>query len=429
MKVIAIDPGVQSAYANALRVPGFRMLWFGQVCSQFAFSTLIFVLGLRVYQSTNSNAAVSILFLFQSLPAIFFGLIAGTLVDRLDKRRVLIFCDILRGCFALGLLFNSHQMVFVYILTFLNSIVTQLYVPAEAPLIPKLVPKPLLVTANSMFSFTFYSSLAIGSVLAGPLLRWFGTQGIFFLIASLFFLASLFSSRISGQSKNTVGIRYLTHLALGYLISRVWQRLKDGVGYVMETRSLFDSIILLTGTQIIFAFLGSLGPGFADEVLHVDVRDASLLLIGPTVLGILCGAVWIGSKGYKYSSRRLIQIGVLSTGFLLMMIALGTQIANVSFWSINSFNMVAVVVFLLFLLGISNSLLDVPANAMIQQEAKGAMRGRVYGILGAFVGGIGLLPVITGGFLADAIGVEKVIFILGLLITTYGFGRLRYNKK
>ena len=418
------------AYADVFAHRAFRYLWFAQICSQFAVSTLLFALGLRIYQSTGSNTAVSALFLAYSIPAVLFGLVAGTLVDRLDKRRVLIACDVIRGLFVIGLAFTSHNVLVVYILTFVNSIITQLYVPSEAPLIPRLVSSRYLVSANSLFSFTFYTSLAVGSVLAGPLLRWFGPQSIFFFIAGLFWLASFFSSRIPSQSRGTAGVRYILQLHVGYLVGRVWFRLADGIRYVRGERPLFDAILLLTGTQIIFAILGTLGPGFADRILQIDVHDASLLIVGPAVLGVVCGALWLGNAGYRVGSKRLITTGITATGILLMGIAISVRLARVPqlSWMTHSYVTVAVVVVLLFFLGVANSLLDIPANAMLQKETEGAMRGRVYGMLAAFVGGVGLLPVILGGVLADTIGVGKVIFLLGALVAAYSVYRVRYNR-
>jgi predicted MFS family arabinose efflux permease len=244
MKSHANDGAYQSTYAQVLKIPSFRSLWFGQIFSQLAANTLLFVLALRVYQSTSSNTAVSGLFLAFGIPSVLFGLVAGTSVDRLDKRRVLILCDITRAVFVVGLLLMSQQIAVVYVLTFFNAIMSQFYVPAEAPLIPKLVPKDLLVTANSLFSFTFYSSLALGTVLAGPLLRWFGPQGIFIFIAALFLCASALSSRIPSQSVGTVGLRYLLQLRPGYLFARIWSDLMDGIRYITGFPALFDSIIL-----------------------------------------------------------------------------------------------------------------------------------------------------------------------------------------
>lgn len=429
MKVIANNIGSQSVYLTVLQLRSFRSLWFGQICSQFAINTLLFVLAIRIYQTTGSNTAVSGLFLAHSVPAVLFGLIAGTLVDRLDKRKVIIVCDLIRASFALSLLFLSHQVIVVYILTFFNSLITQLYVPSEAPLIPQLVPKKLLVSANSMFAFTFYSSLALGSVMAGPLLRLFGSGGFFVFIASLFGLSSFFSSRISSQSTGTVGFRYLAGLSATYLFSRVWFRLRDGIGYVRKSAELFDAILLLTGTQIVFAILGSLGPGFADQGLGIDIRDASLLLVGPVVLGIVSGSLWVGQIGYRYRAAQLIKIGITSVGVLLIIIAGTSKILHISAfqWLIGSNLMMVIELMLFFALGVANSFLDVPANATLQSETNSDMRGRVYGILAAFVGGVGLIPVIVGGALADIIGVGNVIFLLGLGIIGYAIYRLRYN--
>jgi MFS family permease len=432
MKSRANEVNTQSSYARVLSIAPFRALWFGQVCSQLAGNTLLFVLALRVYQSTGSNTAVSGLFIAYGIPAVLFGMVAGTAVDRLDKRRVMMLCDIIRAALVVGLLFFSHQIAIVYVLTFLNALLTQFYVPSEAPLIPKLVPdNNLLVTANSLFTFTFYSSLAIGTILAGPLLRIFGPQGIFFFIAALFLSASAFTSAIPSQSLGTVGLRFLAQFKLKYLLSRIWTDLTEGITYITKSKALFDSIILLTGTQIIFALLGTLGPGFADRVLAIDVRDASLLIVGPAVLGILVGVIWVGSVGYRYKPARLIQVGVTGAGWVLIAIAVSVRLLRspVFAWAY-AYNLVLpIVTILFFLLGIANSLLDVPANASLQGLAEGSMRGRVYGMLTAFVGGVGVLPVIVGGVLADTIGIGKVIFCLGVGIVVYAMYRLRYTTE
>lgn len=420
----------QSTYSQVLAIAPFRVLWFGQVCSQLAVNTLLFVLALRIYQVTASNTAVSGLFLAYGIPSVLFGLIAGASVDRLDKRRVLVLCDIARAIFVVGLLFLSHQVVIVYVLTFLNAVITQFYVPSEAPLIPKLVPKDLLVTANSLFSFTFYSSLAIGTVLAGPLLRWFGPQGVFFFIAALFLAASAFSSKISSQSQDTFGFRHILALNPWYVVSRIWRDLVDGIRYITGSKTLFDSIMLLTGTQIIFALLGTLGPGFADRILGVDVRDASLLIVAPAVLGVLSGGIWVGTMGNRLKSWWLINIGVSGAGVVLILIAVTSRLFRLpSFqWVYTSQLVFPIEMILFYLLGVANSLLDVPANANLQAKAQGSMRGRVYGMLTAFVGGVGILPVIGGGFLADTIGVGKVIFGLGVGIVIYAVYRIRYTR-
>lgn len=417
-------------YSRVLSISAFRSLWIGQIFSQFAFNTLLFVLALSIYQTTSSNTAVSGLFLAHGIPAVLFGLLAGTAVDRFDKRRVLIYCDIIRAICTVGLLFLSDQVAIVYLITGINSIITQLYVPAEAPLIPKLVPQELVVTANSLFSLTFFSSLAIGTIVSGPLMRAFGPEGVFVFIGILFFISSYFSSTIPSQSKGTIGIRYVMTLKFAHVVQRIWQDLVEGIRYVRSTPKLFDSLLLLTGTQIIFALLGALGPGFADRILTIDVRDASLYIVGPTVLGILSGVLWVGSKGATKKPELLIKYGVFGASISLSCISIVAHLMHVpSFWWLHALNSgLLLEIALFFSLGVSNSMLDVPANANLQNYAVGQMRGRVYGMLTTFVGGVGIVPIILGGFLADTVGVGKVILSLGLLIGLYGLGRITYSR-
>jgi MFS family permease len=422
-------PAVRSAVPAVLAIPAFRALWFGQVASQLAMNMLLFLLGLLLYERTGSNAAVSGLFLAYGVPAVFFGMLAGVVVDRLDRRAVLMLCDITRALLMIPLYFTFQNVGLVYVFVFVNAIINQFYVPAEAPTIPQLVPPELLVTANSLFSFTYYTSMALGFVLAGPLLRIFGETGGFALIAVLFVLAAASVSRIPRLG---AGLRSFARIG-GYSVSYIFMRIKGdltaGISYVSSVPALKDALLLLTATQIILAMLGTLGPGFADRIIGIDITHASTLIIGPVVLGIVAGALWVGSRGFRIAPGKLIRVGILSAGILLMALSVGARIARTQGLSAHptAFGL-AVFGVLFFLLGVANSFLDVPANSVLQKESQGSMRGRVYGVLAAAVGGVGMLPVVAGGFLADAIGVGKVILLLGAVVFGYGILRMRYNR-
>ena len=416
----------RSALSAVLSYRLFRYLWFGQIASQLALNMLIFVLALVVYQATGSNAAVSGLFLAYGIPAVFFGMVAGAVVDRLDKRFILMSCDITRAILVGILFFATRHIGVIYLFVFLNALINQLYVPAEAPTIPRLVPEKNLVSANSLFSFTYYSSMALGFILAGPVLRILGSQSLLF-VSGLFLLASLFVSRLpkegDGMEKLTRILRYKAF----YIFQRMLTDLQEGLRYVASQPTLSDALLLLTGTQVILAMLGTLGPGFADRVLGIDVRDASLVIVGPTVVGIVLGALWVGSRGFRIPAARLIGTGIVSAGVLLMSIAASVSLARWGWFGLPRWFVLPLTFLLFFLLGVANSLLDVPANSLLQKEAAGDMRGRVYGMLAAVVGGLGMLPVVVGGVLADVVGVGNVIFLLGALVLVYGVWRVRYN--
>lgn len=419
----------KTAIINVLANPNFRSLWFGQICSQLAIAMTTFVLALRVYQLTASTAAVSGLYLTFGIPAFVFGLVAGAIVDHFDKRMVLMFCDFFRALLALGLIFLSNNIAVVYILAFLNAVVTQFYVPAEAPSIPRLVPPSQLVAANSLFSFTFYSSLAVGAVFAGPGLLWLGPYGVFLFIGLLFLFAGWNAYHVPKEEGKREIPTLAQVTAFGYIYRQVTKSMKEGVAYVTHSPVLLDALLLLTGTQVILGLLATLGPSFADRLLQIDIRDASVILVGPVVVGILLGVLWVGNVGYRYGAKRLIGVGVTSAGLLLVLIALTVwlrRFASFSWLFRNEF-IIPLELLLFFLLGVANSLLDVPANSILQKEAEGPMRSRVYGLLTATVGGVGILPVVISGILADVIGVGKVILLLGLTIVAYGFYRMKHS--
>ena len=423
----------KSEYLQVLGYKQFRYLWFGQICSQLASNMLLFVLALRIYHLTGSNTAVSGLFLTFGIPAVLFGILSGTIVDHLDNKWVLMVCDGVRAVLAIGLLIFSSTVPVMYVFAFLHAVVTQFYVPAEAPTIPWLVPKSKLLAANSLFSFTFYSSMALGSIVAGPMLKFFGPYSIFLFISVLFMLAFWFVSHIPKEREVREDLpSTVLHWTVSHIANRLVASIREGMTYVKKSPILTDAILLLTGTQVIIAMLGTLAPGFADRVLHIDVRDASVFIIGPVVLGIILGAIWTGNAGYKYKSSNLIKYGILGAGCMLLLISFVVRLERVSYFSWffqNSFVSVPLILFLFFLLGVSNSLLDVPANSLIQGESTADVRGRVYGILTSAIGGVGILPIILSGILADTIGVGKVIFLLGIVIFFYGIYRMKYNKQ
>lgn len=399
----------------------FRRLWIGQITSQLASNMLIFLLALVLYRLTGSNVIVSGLFLSYGLPSLLFGIMAGAIVDRLDRKTVLVISHAVRGLLIAVIAASSDRIPVIYLLVFLYAVMNQLTMPAEVPLIPQFVPKQQLVTANSFFTFTFYGSLAIGLMSAGPALRVFGRDGVYAILFVLY-MAAAFS--VSGLPKQGAGLRSLGvvfRYDTLYIFKRLLANMADGIHYVATNKILRESVVLLTGTQIMIVLLGTLGPGFADTVLHIDVRDASVLVVGPVVAGILGGSIWAANKGFRYTPNALVRVGILAAGLILMTISAFFAAANAGIFSGIAHAWTIVVSFgLFFLLGVANSLLDVPSNTLLQREAGGEIRGRVYGILSASVGGAGILPIVVSAILADIIGVGTVIAMLGICIFSYG---------
>jgi MFS family permease len=408
----------------------FRNLWLGQMCSQLATNMMLFILGIRIYQNTGSNAAVSGLYVSYGIPAVVFGMVAGVVVDRLDKRMVLAVCNVSRTVLMAFLFAFPDNLVVVYVIMFFNAILSQFYVPAEAPMIPYLVNDKQLISANSMFSFSYYTSMATGFVIAGPVLKYFGPTGAFLTVTLLYIIAIWSVTQIPKLKEQTVGIAKALHYDVSYLFRRVMTDLSKGLSYAVKETKVLDALILLTGTQTVLSILATLGPGFADRILHIEVTDASMVILAPAVLGIIGGALWLGNFGAHLNTKKITTFGILSGGILLIIIAMVLRAEHYPFLNmvVPKGIIIPASLFLFFLLGIANSFLDVPSNTIVQKEATGDMRGKMYGILGSVGGGFAILPVIAGGFLADVLGIGKVLVLMGAAITVYGIIRIRSVK-
>lgn len=375
---------------------------------------MAFVLALRIYQTTTSNTAVSLLILTIGIPAVFFGAVSGTLVDRWDKRNVLVVTNLVRMILLLGFFASSETLPWVYLLVFFISITTQFFVPAEAPTIPRLVPKEFLLTANSLFTFTYYTSMITGFVLSGPVLRFFGPHNVFLFLSSCLALASLFVSQVppEGKKESKISLNKTEFV-------KVYQEFLNGLRFIAKNGPIFQSIFLLTASQALIASLASLTPGFADKILQIEIEDASYAILGPAAIGMIIGALLVGQFGRNLSRQNLINLGIILAGFLLFLLA-----------TIVRFRNLPLAVLLLFFLGGANALVDVPANTNLQENAPSQVRGRVYGVLTSLVGGAAILPVIITGLAADIFGIGKVILAIASLVLFYGIYRVvkeRYN--
>lgn len=398
------------SYLEVIRNIPFRRLWLAQITSQIGLNMLSFVLAIKVYQETGSNTAVSFMLLAFGVPSIVFGIIAGGLVDYFDKRSILIFCNFTRLLILIAFFIFSHNIYVIFLLTVIISIITQFFIPAEAPTIANLMDKKNLLTANSLFTVTFYLSSLLGFILAGPALIFLGDTNVFLFIASLMTAATLFVFFLPKIQKVEIKKLNLNFSFIKLTIS-------EGLQFIRSNERVSQSLILLTFSQALIATLAVLAPGFADRILNIDLKNASYLVMGPAAIGLVAGALWVGGFGNKFLKGSIILIGLLAVAISLILLSTITKSGILAFGVIDN---LYIAMFLLFLLGIFNSFVSVPANTILQADSQADLRGRVYGVLTSMTGGVSFLPVVFSGILADVVGVDKTLLIIGLTVLAAG---------
>lgn len=158
-----------------LKIRNFRNLWLGQTVSQLGDAIYGLLFLFMVDKITQRPELVGLVAALTALPFLFVSPFAGVLADRVDRRRILLFCDfasaILLGGFACVLAFNPTPPLWSLFLTpFLLSVVNAFFLPARGAAIPSLVPPDQLIAANSLSSATLNLMHTVGLMIAALLL-------------------------------------------------------------------------------------------------------------------------------------------------------------------------------------------------------------------------------------------------------------------
>jgi MFS family permease len=308
------------------------------------------------------------------------------------------------------------------------AVVTQFFIPAEIPVIPLVVPKDLLLPANALFGMGVYGSVLIGYALAGPFFTFFGPQGVFVVLALLILIAAVFISfvqlkRVDMREKNA---------ETASIAAPLKDELKTVFSLITRTKRVYQSIFLLTLSQVIILTLSVVGPGYAGEVLQIDIGQFPLLFATPAAFGMVTGGIITAYFFHNHPRQRVVIIGLVLSAVAILLLPYGSKVTSRAIvGTINAFlphafsiTIEHIMVALAFLLGLGNAFVFVPANTVLQEETSDQLRGKVYGMLNAIVGVFSFFPILLVGELADSFGVGSVlswigIFLLGIVVIQF----------
>jgi len=286
-----------------------------------------FILLIVVFSIAKSNSAVSGVVIAFTFPTIIFGILAGVLVDRWNKKNVLFLTNFLRALMVVPLFFLSGDIFIIYAVTFGVSILTQFFIPAETPMIPVLVDRKYLLSANAIFGMVMYSSIFLAYALSGPILFLLGKQNVFIFITIFFLIATFFASIIKVKKKKEIGPT-LNNETLTLSFS---QEIKTLITLISKTKSLYHALFSLTLAQVLIYVLAVIGPGYAQGVLRIKVEDFPLFFVTPAVIGMTLGALILGSFLHKISRSYLTKIGLILLGIAILLMPYGAKLESREF--------------------------------------------------------------------------------------------------
>jgi MFS family permease len=395
-------------FKSVLNNRNFLYLWASQIFSQLTINIMNFILIIKLFETTKSSVATSMLWVAYALPAIFIGPIGAASVDFWDKRKILILTNLFQALtiFIFAFLHESRGFL-IYGVVLAYSFLNQFYVPAEASSVPFLVEKESLPQSNSLFFFTQQGSLIFGFGFAGLILKFLGFEKSLYLCAALVFLAfvnTLFLPAIRARDRTIENFEQ----AIGDFFNAIL----DGYKLIKEQRKVLIPLLLLGGLQVTLAILVVNLPSLATQVFKIGVEYAGIFLIVPCSIGAILGAI-ITSKLLKSGWRKK---KVIENAMILMTISVFTMSFIVPFipgllGKLISFLVVVAT-------GLAFVSVFIPTQTFLQEVTPHDFRGRVFGNFSFLVTIATIFPVIFSGTVIEIFGAKVLLFMIGALALT-----------
>jgi MFS family permease len=396
-----MDTPTLHPYRDIFSNVAFRRFWLGFTCSELGDAMTKVALVWYVLQTTHSPQAVGILLLCYTGPVVVGGLVAGTLLDRFERRRVMFVDNLTRGI-AVGLIpllsATGHLALWhVYAVAAVYGFLFMITLAGGPSLIPSIVAPEQLATANALETLSFTVGGVLGPLLAGVLIAWIGAPNVILLDALSYGVFALaLASLINFANQDAA--------SAGALDDRPAQRGIPQMGAAL--RLLVSNTPLLATTLMFMAF--NLGEGMlfvwlpvlaarANGVLGIQGDGSALygLFLGALAVGELAGALIVGNRTFPLALGSLICLAQILSGVGLSLMLVRQSPA----WVIAA----------LLLLGLFSAPLTIWAQTLRMQIIPEALRGRSFALLRTLMQGSGPLASAAAGFLLPLLGLTAMI--------------------
>jgi MFS family permease len=306
---------MSDATRRLFRNRGFALLWTGGLISLTGDWVLRVAVPIYVYRLTGSPAATSAAVAVVVTVSLLVGPLAGVLVDRWDRRRIMIGANAAQALLLLPLLLvdRAAELPLLFAVLAVQTALAQLVNPAEHALLPRLVPDGDLAAANSLNALNTNLARLVGPALGGLVAASTGLAGATVLDAASFLLATVLVVGVPGRHRAAPDADS-SRVGAGPLV-RLGTDLAAGIRAAGRSTQLRALFIVLALVGVGEGVMGSLFAVFVYRALHGGAAEIGWLASGQAVGGILGGLVgaWIGRR---VRLRRQVVVGMVVFGLI-----------------------------------------------------------------------------------------------------------------
>ncbi|MGQ0812546.1 MAG: MFS transporter [Nitrospiraceae bacterium] len=390
----------------------FGLLFSGQTISQIGDSLNKVALLWFVYEMTGSALKMTMIGLLQTIPPLVLGPLIGVYLDRLRKKPVMIWVDLIRTVLILlvPLFYAAGALTldWLYVLVFVISAVSTVFGPALASAVPLIVERSQLTAANALIQSTTNIGLLVGPAVSGLGIALIGAQNVFYVNAATFLLSALCIMPIRFQETSTDSASHGEAESLS-------QQLLAGFRFIfVQHHTVF--MLMVTAT------LYSLGASAFVFLLPVVAKE--LLGVGSVELGWLWSALGIGMLAAS------IWLAWASQGTLrhrLQTIAGAMAIGGVAVCGLSLLETPLLAAGLVVVIGGSTALFTPVVWALLQELTPGHMLGRVFTTFSTGSMSSAMAGMAGFGWAADAMGPGASLVGIGLVLLVTAVVAARFS--
>lgn len=334
----------------------FFIVWIGQLVSVVGSTLTGFGLAIWMYLETDSVTLLALIMLASTFPGILMGPFAGALVDRWDRRRVMLAGDTAAGAATLLVVFllltDQLELWHIYLMAAIVSIANSFQEPAYTASVPLLVPKRHLGRANGLVQMGSAIGTLVAPAIAGVLVATVGLWGVLLADVATFLVAIA-----------TLAIVRIPRPEAAPGAEALWGQVIEGWRWLRARTGLFGFMLVAAGLNFLLGFMNVLFIPLYLSFTNEVVLGTAMSIVG---LGMLVGSVIMGTWGGPRRRMRGMIVGIAAAGLLVASMGLDDSVVLVTAAG--------------FVLMVSVAIVNGTSQALWQVKVPPELQGRTFSV-------------------------------------------------
>ncbi len=362
-----------------LKNKNLALLIAGQFVSHFGSGMQSFALSLYVLHLTGSGTMFASVLAISMIPRLIAGPICGVFADWFDRKKIIVYLDLLSAAVIGGLFILSQRteltILHIYLTVIIMSLISAMFSPAISTAIPSVVTQEELVGANALNRFALTLCYMLYPVAAGLIFGLYGISVVLLINGISFVLSAVSEMFIDLKTPNKKKTKpsyqdFKTDFSKGIEVIQRHKLIRNIMGLALAANGLIAPAI---SVGLIFV---------ANQLLEVSDWQLGILQTA-LVSGSLVGSMFTGALSKRYSLEKLLAFAVMAIGGLIVFIALNASDFYFARFSVNTVPFITLVAVAMMITSIA-VITNIGVSTLLQREVPLEMLGRVSSVKETF---------------------------------------------